>query len=247
MRTIVYILITLAPFLGNAQSFYATSASIVYNKTTNERDSINSVLKDYSCQPIEPGNSKWILVFNDSMSLYQVQKDKKPNSVYDQWQFKTYLFSDLNKNYRFINREYEGKTAVFEDTIPTIKWKLIHETRKIANFNCRKALGVINDSIYIVAFYAEELLFEGGPEGITGLPGTILGLAIPRFGLTWFAESVDLNYRGSVFKPAESADKNQTIEKNSVELINKNQFIKKLFRSKVDVNDIDNKLFGYIL
>ena len=62
----------------------------------------------------------------------------------------------------------------------------------IAGFKCRKAVGIIDDSIGIFAFYAEELLVRGGPETINGLPGMILGLAVPRLHATWFATKVQV-------------------------------------------------------
>jgi GLPGLI family protein len=46
------------------------------------------------------------------------------------------------------------------------------------------------DSIYVVAFYSDKILFPGGPESFTGLPGMILGIAIPRLHTTWFATTV---------------------------------------------------------
>ena len=43
------------------------------------------------------------------------------------------------------------------------------------------------DSIYIVAYYTDEIITPGGPESFSGLPGMILGLAIPHEHVTWFA------------------------------------------------------------
>jgi GLPGLI family protein len=67
----------------------------------------------------------------------------------------------------------------------------MHDVRQIAGYECRKAIAVINDSVTVVAFYSEEILLKGGPEGFTGLPGMILGLAIPRYNTTWFATKVE--------------------------------------------------------
>jgi GLPGLI family protein len=48
----------------------------------------------------------------------------------------------------------------------------------IAGFNCRRANAMIMDSIYVVAFYTDEILTTGGPESFSGLPGMILGVAL---------------------------------------------------------------------
>ncbi len=47
------------------------------------------------------------------------------------------------------------------------------------------------DSIYVVAFYTDEILTTGGPESFTGLPGMILGIAIPHEHVSWFATKVE--------------------------------------------------------
>ena len=47
------------------------------------------------------------------------------------------------------------------------------------------------DSIYVVAFYTDEIVTPGGPESFTGLPGMILGVALPHQHITWFATKVE--------------------------------------------------------
>ncbi len=73
-----------------------------------------------------------------------------------------------------------------------IDWKIGSEIRKIAGFDCRKAVGKIMDSIIVIAFYSDEIIPSGGPESFTGLPGMILGLAIPRMHATWYATKLEL-------------------------------------------------------
>ena len=50
----------------------------------------------------------------------------------------------------------------------------------------------ICDSVYVVAFYTDQILVNSGPESFSGLPGMILGLAVPRLHTTWFATKVEL-------------------------------------------------------
>ncbi len=84
--------------------------------------------------------------------------------------------------------------------------KITTETRVIAGVNCRKATGVFNEKFFVVAFFAENIICTGGPEGVTGLPGLILGLAFPSLHITWFATKVDFNTKEKIIKP--KSDKN---------------------------------------
>ena len=99
---------------------------------------------------------------------------------------------DLNKH------SFTGAKRVFEenylvqDSTRRIEWRITNETGTIAGFECRKAVGINCDSVYVVAFYTDEILVSGGPESFNGLPGMILGLAIPRLYTTWFATKVTL-------------------------------------------------------
>jgi GLPGLI family protein len=74
-----------------------------------------------------------------------------------------------------------------KDSTRKINWKITNEIRNIAGYDCRRANAVIMDSIYVVAFYTDQIPVSGGPESFTGLPGMILGVALPYEHITWFA------------------------------------------------------------
>jgi len=76
--------------------------------------------------------------------------------------------------------------------IRKMKWKLDADVRTIAGYTCRKAVGIICDSVYVVAFYTEDIATTGGPEMFAGLPGMILEIAVPRLYTTWVATKVQL-------------------------------------------------------
>ncbi len=86
-----------------------------------------------------------------------------------------------------------GTNFTVEDSIPAIEWKLTNENKLIAGFNCRKAVGKIFDSVYVFAFYTDEITISGGPCSISGLPGMIMGLTIPRMYTSWMATKVIVN------------------------------------------------------
>ena len=48
------------------------------------------------------------------------------------------------------------------------------------------------DSIFVVAFYTDEIVSTGGPESFQGLPGMILGVVIPKMYTNWYATKVEL-------------------------------------------------------
>lgn len=83
-----------------------------------------------------------------------------------------------------------GSEFMMQDSIPKISWRLTNESRQIAGFNCRKAIGVIMDSVYVFAFYTEEIMISGGPCTINGLPGMVLGLTVPRLYTSFIATKV---------------------------------------------------------
>lgn len=103
------------------------------------------------------------------------------------------VFSDLKKGMSTFKGSIMMDEMVFEDSLKHMRWKIEDETRVIAGFKCRKAVGVMMDSVYVVAFYCPEIVPQGGPEIFSGLPGMILGLAIPRSYTTWFATKVQMD------------------------------------------------------
>jgi len=101
------------------------------------------------------------------------------------------IYSDLENEKGTSQKKVFEETFLVTDSLRKIRWKLTDETRVIAGFNCRRANAIIMDSIYVVAFYTDEILTTGGPESFTGLPGMILGIALPHQHVTWFATKVE--------------------------------------------------------
>lgn len=102
------------------------------------------------------------------------------------------VYTDFNDQIQISLKSVFEKTYLLTDSIGKIQWKLTNDYREIAGFNCRRATAIIMDSVFVVAFYTTEILGEGGPESICGLPGTILGLVINRLHTTWYATKVSV-------------------------------------------------------
>ena len=135
------------------------------------------------------------LTFGNNKTLYApVAGD---NTVSNSWfsdmplaqQINT-TYTDLNTYFSTTNKKIFDETFLVKDTARKINWKITSETREIAGYTCRRANALVMDSIYVVAFYTEEIPLSGGPESFTGLPGMILGLALPHENVTWFATKV---------------------------------------------------------
>ncbi|HWJ30083.1 MAG TPA: GLPGLI family protein [Flavisolibacter sp.] len=106
---------------------------------------------------------------------------------------KNVVFTDYNKGMSISQKPVWEETFLVEDSLQKIKWKITPDTRTIAGFECRKAVGILDDSIAVFAFYTDEIMITGGPESIHGLPGMILGVGIPRLHTTWFATKVEIS------------------------------------------------------
>lgn len=102
------------------------------------------------------------------------------------------IYSDLENARSTSQKKVFEQVFLVTDSTRKIQWKLTDETRTIAGFACRRANAIIMDSIYVVAFYTEEILTPGGPESFTGLPGMILGVSLPHQHVTWFATKVQV-------------------------------------------------------
>ena len=105
---------------------------------------------------------------------------------------KNVVYNDYTTGVRISQKPVYEETFLVQDSLNKIRWKLTADTRTIAGFECRKAVGILDDSIAVFAFYTDELMVSGGPEGINGLPGMILGVGIPRLHATWFATKVEV-------------------------------------------------------
>jgi GLPGLI family protein len=135
------------------------------------------------------------LFFSGNKTLYKPgrESDDKESAFF--WQppaQDNVVFSDLAASTGTSFKNVFEQGFLVQDSLRKIKWKITDETRNIAGFTCRRANAIIMDSIYVVAFYSDEILSEGGPESFTGLPGMILGVSLPHDHVSWFATKVEV-------------------------------------------------------
>ncbi len=135
------------------------------------------------------------LRFNISKSFYKLTKENSDNK-YMMWGGKPSetdgVVTDLQTQTISSQKDIFENTYLIKDSVRNLEWKITDETREIAGFECRKAVTKICDSVYVVAFYSDQIPVSAGPESFGGLPGLILGLAVPRLYTTWFATKLEL-------------------------------------------------------
>ena len=102
------------------------------------------------------------------------------------------VFTDYRTKRVTARKQVFEETYLVQDSMRNLEWKIADEVRTIAGYKCRKAVGRICDSVYVVAFYSEDIMVSGGPEMFGGLPGMILQLAIPRLYTNWIATKVEI-------------------------------------------------------
>lgn len=191
-----------------AQQRFPSSGTITFEKTINMHAYLNRLIRERendgmskqfyeSYKSANPQfkrlNSK--LSFSGNHTLFtpipdQAVQDFMANSpgIYQA----NIIYTDLSTGLYTCQKQVYGDNLLISDTTRAIQWKITSETREIAGYQCRRANAVIMDSVYVVAFYTDQIHVSGGPESFTGLPGMILGIALPHDNVTWFATNVDL-------------------------------------------------------
>lgn len=209
MKKIAVVIICLISAAGaRAQNaHFTTSGTIVFEKRINTyallKKRINKnngvfmqqIYDNYRKTQPQFKTLKSVLTFTKNKTLFKPVEDDAPITNYyiaqdplvEQY---NNTFTDLVTGISTTQKKVFEQTFLVKDSTRTINWKITDETREIAGYTCRRANAIILDSVYVVAFYTNKIIVPGGPESFTGLPGMILGLALPHDNITWFATKV---------------------------------------------------------
>lgn len=104
---------------------------------------------------------------------------------------------DLYRNFdasKFVTlTDFAGKKFRIEDSLKTNPWKFVDETKKILNYDCKKAT-FFNEEMKqeVVAWYTDALISPAGPQSFYGLPGTILEVNLNDGATTITASKIEL-------------------------------------------------------
>ncbi len=188
-------------FINKAVVEYEVKVNI---KKTMGNSSWAEMLKDNMPQ-FKTGYYQFTFANNKSIYKFDHWGDKKVPEWLRKSDEENAWYFDHNAGKFIMQKNVYGSDFFVEDSIPVIEWQLTNENRIIAGFNCRKAIGKIMDSVYVFAFYSDEITISGGPCSINGLPGMILGLTIPRLYASWIATKVMVNdVKENTIKPISS-------------------------------------------
>ena len=203
----VLITIVLIAFQVSAQQF-VSKGTIEFEVITNVKKTMGNNSFDEQLKELMPTfkTAYYNYTFADNKSIfkfdrYDEKKAKLPEFLkrdedINEW------YSDFSTGLTYMQKNIWGSPINFKDSITSIQWKLSNESRMIAGFNCRKATGKIMDSVYVFAFYTDEITISGGPCSINGLPGMIMGVTIPRLYMSMLATKVNVSdVKESTIKP----------------------------------------------
>ena len=201
MRTFILIIIVISVSLSAiSQTKFYTAVKIEFERNTNPR----KLMEEWNSgedwfERFKENFPTSSLVYSEftgdtAHSIYKPGKEipVSGRNFYEPTADKNVIYTDYATGLVTAQKPVYEQTFLITDSLRKIKWKITNDLRNIAGFECRKAFGIMNDSIGIFAFYTDQILVNGGPESVQGLPGMILGMGIPRLHTTWFATKVEV-------------------------------------------------------
>ena len=196
MKKIIFIFISVwcvQPLFAQAQ--FITKAKIEFERKTNIWVDLNGPFAEAIKKATPQFKTDYFdYQFEDGKSIYKAGRESNNKSLYGNIQpGDNVVFTDFTSGTSISKKNVFEKEFLIADSLTKFKWKITNDFRDIAGFNCRRATTIIMDSVFVVAFYTDEIMIPGGPEGFNGLPGMILGLVINRLHTTWYATKVEVN------------------------------------------------------
>lgn len=183
------LVLLILPFGTNAQLI--RRGKIVYERKTN-------ILKKMEGSPmagrINESNKIMVedfaLYFTDTATAF-VPVPSEVQNPFSWATFKNSVYEDLRTHRKTVFMDVFGTQIIISDSLPHRTWNITSKTRKIAGYECTRAIWKKDDSTRIYAWFTTDIVPVIGPETVTGLPGAILGLATEDGGVTYFAKSVE--------------------------------------------------------
>jgi GLPGLI family protein len=165
------------------------SGRIVYERKINLHKKYKDNEGEYMAKLLEENKyriEQFELIFNDSLSIFQVLNEKTTDPL--AWMTKrNTTLQNLKDSSKLVVCDISGQVN-FVNCTPRIRtWKITNDERIIAGYKCRKAIWEGEGEVKIYAWYSIEVIAPVGPEGFYGLPGAILGLASEDGGIVYFA------------------------------------------------------------
>jgi GLPGLI family protein len=212
--------------MANAQTTFITSGKISFERKIAQHTLTESL---QSAEDMDGGWSEefkkvfpkivtdnYVMDFNATQTYYRMVKEN-PDNKYMVFGFKPtetdFTLQNLNDELTVMKKSLFESEYFVKDSLPKYEWKITGELRDIAGFECKKAITKICDSVVVVAFYTDQIIVKGGPESFNGLPGMILGLAVPRLSETIYATKLELT---SPEIPIPAPGRSKVVKRNQI-------------------------------
>ena len=209
MKTILTILTCLLVTISlKAQNKVITSGKIDFEKRINMHAAAKNEIGDgvmvefykqqydnYKKSAPQFVTLKSTLVFNNDKSLFTPIKPETPINNFMGNPIATQIntiYTDMSAKNMIAEKIIYGDQFLLKDSIRKITWRLTDETQEVAGYACRRANGIMLDSVYVVAYYTDKIWMSSGPESFAGLPGMILKVALPHLNIIWTATKVSV-------------------------------------------------------
>ena len=191
IKTMKNIIILISIFLISSTTFAQKEGLVRYTRTTYWTK-LNSTLPYLSKQEKEKqaymygGRDDWqeytLLYFNEKGSYYK-QSDQltswEEKYDYNGRKEQFGIKRDFEKNTMSEVFEMIGRTYILEDSLKQYDWKILNDIKDVAGHICMKAM--MEDTVKkqkIIAWFAQDIPINAGPERLYGLPGLIMELNI---------------------------------------------------------------------
>jgi GLPGLI family protein len=187
----------LALLCSEARAQFTFSGKIEFERKTNlyKLWEGNSWMDNWKDKFPQFSSNYYDLAFNASGSRYVAGREGNAPKI--EWGLPPGVDNDIMRDFSTgtvtAMKSIYGERFLIRDSMQRLTWKMTGEVRDIAGYKCRKAVTRICDSVYVVAFYTDEIPVSSGPEQMGGLPGMILELAVPRLFTTWVATKVEIS------------------------------------------------------
>lgn len=207
--SIVFLLILGVQQTYAQNAFFPEQGIITYDKTVHVKNMLRrqiSLMKDGDFQRKffeemldkvpETAVLQRKLTFAGSESIVEPLAKEQPAAIAQLLRFGfldygTKIYQNLATKQTSMTLEIGGSPIAISDSLTNVKWKITNEYRNIAGYDCRRANGVTLDSVYVVAFYTEQIPLASSPSSLHGLPGMILGLVVPEQNFNMYASKVE--------------------------------------------------------
>jgi GLPGLI family protein len=161
---------------NNDDNMWSKAATEAYKKNHGQIKTLKSTLK-----------------FNNNKTLFTpIIVEERRDYYFDTPMAEQFniTYTDISSSTKLSQKKVFEELFLVSDSTAKIKWKVTGETRDILGYTCRRANGLVLDSIYVVAFYTDQIPVSGGPESFGGLPGMILQVALPHENVSWLATKI---------------------------------------------------------